>query len=72
MVNDPSGVVLDRLRVDFDDERAVANAGLLLPATLAALALTPSAAFFALDFDAKLSPELAVVCPLELTSFQRY
>lgn len=27
---------LDRLRVEFDDERAVANAGLLLPATLAA------------------------------------
>jgi len=35
MVNDPAGVVLDRLRVEFDDERAVANAGLLLPATLA-------------------------------------
>jgi hypothetical protein len=27
--------MLDRLRVEFDDERAVANAGLLLPATLA-------------------------------------
>lgn len=36
MVNDRAGVVLDRLRVEFDDERAVANAGLLLPATLAA------------------------------------
>ena len=36
MVNDRAGVVLDRLRVCFDDERAVANAGLLLPATLAA------------------------------------
>jgi hypothetical protein len=35
MVNDREGVVLDRLRVEFDDERAVANAGLLLPATLA-------------------------------------
>src|SRR6266571_3543153 len=35
MVNDAAGVVLDRLRVDFDDERAVANAGLLLPATVA-------------------------------------
>lgn len=27
---------LDRLEVIFDDERAVANAGLLLPATVAA------------------------------------
>ncbi|HET7035645.1 MAG TPA: IS1380 family transposase [Thermomicrobiaceae bacterium] len=36
MVNDRAGVVLDRLRVEFDDERAVSNAGLLLPATLAA------------------------------------
>ena len=35
MVNDRVGVVLDRLRVVFDDERAVANAGLLLPATVA-------------------------------------
>jgi hypothetical protein len=35
MVNDRAGVVLDRLRVEFDDERAIANAGLLLPATLA-------------------------------------
>jgi len=35
MVKDREGVVLDRLRVCFDDERAVANAGLLLPATLA-------------------------------------
>ena len=35
MVNDRAGVVLDRLRVEFDDERAVANAGLVLPATLA-------------------------------------
>jgi hypothetical protein len=35
MVNDRAGVVLDRLRVEFDDERAVANAGLLLPATVA-------------------------------------
>jgi hypothetical protein len=35
MVNAGAGVVLDRLRVEFDDERAVANAGLLLPATLA-------------------------------------
>jgi len=35
MVNDRAGVVLDRLRVEFDDERAVANAGLLLPASLA-------------------------------------
>src|SRR5512132_887051 len=35
MVNDRVGVVLDRLRVAFDDERAVANAGLLLPATVA-------------------------------------
>jgi len=35
MVNGREGVVLDRLRVEFDDERAVANAGLLLPATLA-------------------------------------
>jgi len=35
MVNDAAGVVLDRLRVEFDDERAVANAGLLLPATVA-------------------------------------
>ena len=35
MVNDGAGVVLDRLRVEFDDERAVANAGLLLPATVA-------------------------------------
>src|SRR2546425_9708971 len=36
MVRGREGVVLDRLRVSFDDERAVANAGLLLPATLAA------------------------------------
>jgi Transposase DDE domain group 1 len=36
MVNDRAGVVLDRLHVEFDDERAVANAGLLLPATVAA------------------------------------
>ncbi len=35
MVSDRAGVVLDRLRVEFDDERAVANAGLVLPATLA-------------------------------------
>ena len=35
MVKDRAGGVLDRLRVEFDDERAVANAGLLLPATLA-------------------------------------
>jgi len=35
MVNDRLGVALDRLRVEFDDERAVANAGLLLPATVA-------------------------------------
>src|SRR6266516_1356271 len=35
MVNDAAGVVLDRLRVEFDDERAVANAVLLLPATVA-------------------------------------
>ena len=35
MVKGREGVVLDRLRVAFDDERAVANAGLLLPATLA-------------------------------------
>src|SRR5207245_1044185 len=35
MVNDGAGVVLDRLRVEFDDGRAVANAGLLLPASLA-------------------------------------
>src|SRR3989442_6447909 len=35
MVNDRAGVVLDRLRVEFDDERAVANAGLLLSASLA-------------------------------------
>jgi hypothetical protein len=35
MVNDRAGVVVDRLRVEFDDERAVANAGLLLPATVA-------------------------------------
>jgi len=34
MVNGREGVVLDRLGVCFDDERAVANAGLLLPATL--------------------------------------
>ena len=36
MVNGRAVEVLDRLRVEFDDERAVANAGLLLPATLAA------------------------------------
>jgi Transposase DDE domain group 1 len=35
MVNGGEGVVVDRLQVEFDDERAVANAGLLLPATLA-------------------------------------
>lgn len=35
MVQVRAGVVLDRLRVEFDDERAVANAGLLLPASLA-------------------------------------
>lgn len=35
MVNGREGGVLDRLQVCFDDERAVANAGLLLPATLA-------------------------------------
>jgi hypothetical protein len=36
MVKGREGVVLDRLQVEFDDVRAVANAGLLLPATLAA------------------------------------
>jgi hypothetical protein len=36
MVNGEEGVVLERLRVCFEDGRAVANAGLLLPATLAA------------------------------------
>lgn len=35
MVHEQELIVLDRLRVEFDDERAVANAGLLLPATLA-------------------------------------
>jgi DDE family transposase len=35
MVKARGGFVLDGLRVQFDDERAVANAGLLLPATLA-------------------------------------
>src|SRR6266508_4767723 len=35
MVKGREGVVLDRVRVEFDDGRAVANAGLLLPATLA-------------------------------------
>lgn len=35
MVKGREGVVLDRFRVCFDDERAVANAGLLLPAALA-------------------------------------
>jgi hypothetical protein len=35
MVNGLAGVVLDRAQVVFDDQRAVANAGLLLPATLA-------------------------------------
>jgi len=35
MVKGREGVVLDRLRVEFDDERAVANAGLMLPASLA-------------------------------------
>ena len=35
MVHEEEPIVLDRLRVEFDDERAVANAGLLLPATLA-------------------------------------
>ena len=35
MVKGREGVVLDRLRVEFDDGRAVANAGLLLPASLA-------------------------------------
>ncbi len=35
MVQGREGVVLDRLRVEFDDERAVANAGLMLPAMLA-------------------------------------
>ena len=35
MVNGREGVVLDGVRVEFDDERAVANAGVLLPAVLA-------------------------------------
>ena len=35
VVKGREGVVLDWLRVEFDDERAVANAGLLLPARLA-------------------------------------
>jgi Transposase DDE domain group 1 len=35
MVKASAGVVLDRVGVVFDDQRAVANAGLLLPATLA-------------------------------------
>jgi hypothetical protein len=35
LVHDDGPVGLDRLAVVFDDERAVANAGLLLPATLA-------------------------------------
>jgi hypothetical protein len=35
MVHGRVGGTLDRVRVEFDDERAVANAGLLLPATLA-------------------------------------
>jgi hypothetical protein len=30
-----SQVVLDQVEIGFDDERAVASAGLLLPATLA-------------------------------------
>ena len=36
MVNDRAGVVLERLRVEFDEERLVANAGLVLTATLSA------------------------------------
>lgn len=32
----PSSRILDRMQVTFEDHRAVANAGLLLPATLAA------------------------------------
>jgi Transposase DDE domain group 1 len=35
MVQVRAAVVLDRLAVEFDDERAVANAGLVLPASLA-------------------------------------
>jgi hypothetical protein len=35
VVDGREAAVLDRFRVAFDDERAVANAGLLLPATLA-------------------------------------
>ncbi len=35
MVHGRAGVVLERLRVGFDDGRAVADAGLLLPASLA-------------------------------------
>jgi hypothetical protein len=31
----PSHVVLDQIEIAFDEERAVASAGLLLPATLA-------------------------------------
>jgi hypothetical protein len=34
-----SPIVLDQVHVTFDDQRMVANAGLLLPATLAVLAL---------------------------------
>ncbi len=35
MVHGRAGGMLDRFRVEFDDERAVANAGLLLSASLA-------------------------------------
>jgi hypothetical protein len=36
MVNDPGVVVApDRVAVDFDDERLVADAGIVLPAALA-------------------------------------
>lgn len=32
----PSSRILDRMQITFEDNRAVANAGLVLPATLAA------------------------------------
>ena len=35
MVNDDEAVGLDALRVEFDDERVVSDAGVMLAATLA-------------------------------------
>jgi hypothetical protein len=54
-----SHVVLDHLEVAFDDEHAVTNAGLLLPATLAKRLGIEQAAAQLIDPATRLVPHLA-------------